>query len=517
MSGKRKAPLGVAAGLAGSAPQAGTDGGRPSVPGKRARFDASTSGEASDENYPPGGVEGDLDLDEQDRKRSQQGRRGRVVTDGYDSEDSEDDEDGDGMDGAGQGKGKVAGVDEDDDMFDIKDDAGGEGKEGTGGKESKKSAGKGKETRFLELGEIEGQEFGGGESDEEDRDKELELEDSGPDSDVDGEQTPPTSPGGTVQPRKTKRDKKGMGHKMDAFNMKAEMESGRFDEEGNYLANAKDPHAEHDGWLAGVYSRKGIRAAREAHEKREREERERLKARDSAVLPEADAKKRLVEILERGESVLEALQRLGAQAKKHKSAAEKSKKSYRAKRSPEKDKSKAASSSEMAVDEAAAPTGPPHPTIAALEELTTLSSTLMSHYGQINVYDETYESLLRAVRPAGVVTDDWDPATTRKSVSSREEPQAGPSNGEASNGLSAPPASPDPRRFQYKWAPAYLAATAAAAGRAPEPDTQIFGPFDADELRSWGASGYFGESGERILLRIEGGEGWQGWSDALGR
>ncbi len=40
--------------------------------------------------------------------------------------------------------------------------------------------------------------------------------------------------------------------KVDAFNMKAEQEEGRFDEAGNFVRKATDPDAKHDSWLEGV-------------------------------------------------------------------------------------------------------------------------------------------------------------------------------------------------------------------------------------------------------------------------
>ncbi|KAF3070541.1 LIN1-like protein [Daldinia childiae] len=56
--------------------------------------------------------------------------------------------------------------------------------------------------------------------------------------------------------------------KVEAFNLKAENEEGRFDEAGNFVRKAVDPDAVHDRWLEGV-SKKDMKKAAEAHEKRE--------------------------------------------------------------------------------------------------------------------------------------------------------------------------------------------------------------------------------------------------------
>lgn len=96
--------------------------------------------------------------------------------------------------------------------------------------------------------------------------------------------------------------------KVDAFNMKSEQEEGRFDEAGNYVRKALDPAAKHDELLEGL-SKKDIKKAAEAHDRREAELRERRKQEDSILLP--DILRVLIQHLEKGETVLEALARLG--------------------------------------------------------------------------------------------------------------------------------------------------------------------------------------------------------------
>ncbi|KAE8225297.1 hypothetical protein CF319_g1928 [Tilletia indica] len=553
----------------------------------RAANGNGTANSAGDDN------DGDLDLDEQDRKRTQQGRKGRVVTEGYDSdesaqlaEDDEDIEDDDDEEDAAKNGG-----DDDDDMFamDDGDDADGEGKPN---KKKKKG------DRFLKSSEIEGQEFGettkvGDEdvadvlSDEDERDLDLELEEENDDDedhdsledDYNGraERTPSPSLGGPsdkpVQDEdpeaKRRREarrakaKKGMGHKLDSFNMRAEFQSGRFDEDGNYVANSTDPHAQHDSWLDGNYSRKKIRAARDAQKKREEEASARHKASRSAsgeskggvggtgAVTEVECTVALLDFMDRGESVLETLQRLGKTAQPH--AADQKTKSlpsgsvrkggkYAGKGDAKRralalDTETAEPTSEaddqpkeMDVDPttndsatktiesdpsvgtaancSASKSSEAHPSIVALEQYTALSSELMSTFGHINIYDETYESILRLLRRKGAVPADWDPAAKREQV---KEP--GPST--AQSGSTVATDQQDLRQFTYRWAPAYLAAT---QGANAAPDVETYGPFPVADLRSWAASGYFGAPGqcERILLKghSEDGEGrWKSWSD----
>lgn len=101
--------------------------------------------------------------------------------------------------------------------------------------------------------------------------------------------------------------KKKHAPRLEAFNLRDEVEEGRFDESGTFVRNAADPEAFNDRWLEGV-SKKDIKAAKEAQEKRDAEQR--LKDRASDALLTSDLLKTLIERLEVGESTLEALKRL---------------------------------------------------------------------------------------------------------------------------------------------------------------------------------------------------------------
>ncbi|PWN17802.1 hypothetical protein BCV69DRAFT_285681 [Microstroma glucosiphilum] len=624
-SSKRKLPLSATAGLSTSE-QAGQPGGAPSTSSlKRSKVSFATdTGPLNDDGSLDTGKDADLtgtdlDLEEQDRKRNQQGRKGRVVTEGYDSEDSDEEEEEEEEEEQVNAAAQAGdGGEEDDDMFEVKDSSGQTGSKGATAAPTTAAgptSGKGKGAeRYLSLGEIEGQEFQSGpsgalsdESDDEDRDPDLELEDEDEDEDEEGdeenieddpvaagERTPPLSPGGTtVLPRdlKTIRRQKGlkgkaarkqkgsaargtssnlpagrpgegksqaqmdfddaaMGFKLDGFNMKSEMTSGRFDEEGNYIPNAKDPLAQHDKWLEGNYSKKGIRAAREAKEKRESEARRR--EREEEMLAGAGGMEgvqmRLLEYMEKGESVLETLQRLGKEAKKVKDEAKKAGKQQQRRSNTQRRNGAAAA----AVDDvppvastssstsnpaqnghSQTQTSTPTPSsastpsvIKAIETFTSLISMLMDQFSQVNIYEEEYEGLLRSVRKSGLVAEDWDPARSRGDEVEQEEADvhggAAAAEPEAESGV----------LYEYRWSPSYLQATSTSTSTedpSTETPVETFGPYDLPTLRAWREAGYFGDVGpqgrgmgtERILLRRVGGEAggggeWKSWSELLG-
>lgn len=214
---------------------------------------------------------------------STRARRTRVKVDGYESDSTDD---GEGV--VESRKGKKEDEDDDDadlDMFAPDDDS---------EKDKTKDLGKKKKTEYLGLGDIEGQEFG----DEESQD-ELLSEDNPEDEDDE-----------------ERRKKAGMGFELSGFNMKEEMEEGKFDADGTFI-RSHDPHAIHDRWMEGLNA-KEIKKARRSKKLREREERERQAKEAEEMVSKEEGEKELAGYLKKSETVLEALQRLGAAAKKHK-------------------------------------------------------------------------------------------------------------------------------------------------------------------------------------------------------
>jgi CD2 antigen cytoplasmic tail-binding protein 2 len=207
-------------------------------------------------------------------------RRGRVKDEGYDSDSSDD---GEGV-VESRKKGKAVADEDEDDMFAL------------GEKEEKQEESrKKKKEEYLRLGDIEGQEFNQNSEDD------VSEESDEPEDEDDAE----------------RRKKAGMGFEMSSFNMRDEMEEGKFTEDGNYVRTF-DPHGVHDKWMDGVDERE-IKRARRKKRRADKLQKEKMEAEEKE-LEESGGKpaleKQLLPLLKKGETVLEALQRLGAQSKK---------------------------------------------------------------------------------------------------------------------------------------------------------------------------------------------------------
>ncbi|KAF8136558.1 hypothetical protein EV363DRAFT_1255417 [Boletus edulis] len=274
-------------------------------------------------------------------------RKGRVRNEGYESDSSDD---GEGVvysrrkDEPGE-----AGGDEDD-MFSIGEKA---------AKKDQDTPRSQSKDDFLRLGDIEGQEFNASEHESESEDE---------DEPEDGDE---------------ERKQAGMGYEISSFNMREEMEEGKFAADGTYVKTF-DPHAVHDRWMDGV-DEKDIKMARRRKRQQDRIQREKMKA-EERELEQSGGKSalehQLVGMLKRGETVLEALQRLGASARRHTNG-----------------KSKADSS--MVVDK-------PPKGMSDIDLITDLASNIMS-LGDTDIYSKTYEELVRDVRSSGQVENDWVP------------------------------------------------------------------------------------------------------------
>ncbi|RDX56774.1 hypothetical protein OH76DRAFT_1551179 [Lentinus brumalis] len=349
-------------------------------------------------------------------------RKGRVKTEGYESDSSDD---GEGVVNSRKSGAAGAADEEEEDMFAM------------GDKEQKKADdGAKKKEEFLRLGDIEGQEFG--EQSDKDESEEEEPED---------------------EDEKERRKKAGMGFELSAFNMREEMEEGKFSADGMYVRTF-DPHAVHDRWMEGMDERE-MKKARKLHKQQERLQKERQKA-EERELQELGGKdyieQQLVGMLKKGETVLEALQRFGA----------KSRRSGVAKKKPN-NKTKRGDLEGTAMDVDPTPTANSGPT--EVEQVTHLASTLMS-LGDTDIYSKTYEELVRSVRASGKVDKDWVPPSTDV-------------------------------KYEYKW----------DVPEAGDPG-QVFGPFSEEEMKAWHSAAYFGVAGEKVKVRKVGGE-WGSWDQVV--
>lgn len=206
-------------------------------------------------------------------------RRGKFKTDGYDSDSTDD---GEGV-VSSRKRGPVDKTGDLDDMFAAPDAS-----------EAKDEGGK--KEKYMRLGDIEGQVF---KDDDMKSGSESESE-AEPEDEDDAE----------------RRKKAGMGYELSSFNMREEMEEGKFTEDGNYIRTF-DPNVVHDRWMDGI-SDKDIKVAR----RRKREQEKKIKEKSLAEereLNETGGKnsleKDLLPFLKKGETILEALQRLGPRNK----------------------------------------------------------------------------------------------------------------------------------------------------------------------------------------------------------
>ncbi|KAJ5235488.1 uncharacterized protein N7469_004656 [Penicillium citrinum] len=376
-----------------------------------------------------------LDADEIGR-RGQKVRRKAINIDGYDS-DSEDE-------GFPRHRGEKTDQKkdegDDDDMFaELEEDFG--DKDGDPDEEARK---KKNDLRFLQNDEIEGQEASskGGKKLHVDLSKgadAIDKQESESDSEVDEEERDKAD---------TELDEEiGAGGKkkhaplLDAFNMSTEQEEGRFDEAGNYVRKAVDPDAAYDSWLDGV-SKKDIRKAKEAADKRD-EERKQKNRIDGEVLT-SDALSTLITNLERGETILEALARLG-KGLQRKPKWQNKKKNNKKEKQPEDTEMTDENSDEARRRK-------------AIEAVTGAADILMGR-GQTEIYDTERELLTRQYKSE--TGEDWvDPPTLE--------------NAEAEQG---------PTMWEYRWSDARDGGGA-------------HGPYESAMMQSWQSAGYFGDGVE---------------------
>lgn len=378
-----------------------------------------------------------LDADEIGR-RGQQVRRKAINLDGYDS-DSENE----GFSARIEEKSKRSRQKhdaEDDDMFaELQEDFGEEEIDADEALRKNK-----KSVRFLRDDEIEGQVASskGGKTLHADLSKgpdTIDAEDDESESDVGEEERAKVDD--EVDEELGAGGKKKHAPLLDAFNMGAEQEEGRFDDQGNYVRKAVDPDAVYDQWLDGV-SKKEIRKAKEAAEKREAERKEKDRLDDSVLT--ADVLKTIISHLERGETILEALARLGRGLQR--------KPKWQAKRKNKKNHgSEDVEMTEENPDETNRR--------KAIDAVTGAADILMGR-GQPEIYDTERELLTRQYR--NETGENWvDPP----SISGNGEPEQGPV------------------MWEYRWSDARDGGDA-------------HGPYDSTMMDSWRSAGYFGEGVE---------------------
>ena len=397
-------------------------------------------------------------------------KRGAVNIDGYDS-DSDREEMG-ALRVGGKEKPKKKEVDVDD-MFAEEED--GDEMDSEAADDNTTGKKKSKEVRFLDADQIEGQEgqskSGGrirldeeSSSDDDEEAVELAIQEEGLDAEV--------GLGGL----------KKHAPKVEAFNLKAEQEEGRFDEAGNYVRKAADPDAVHDRWLEGV-SKKDMRRAAEAHERREAELRAQRRHDDGLLT--ADLLRALILQLERGETPEDALRRLGRRQAKVK-AKKKPVPKWKLKKQQQQQKSDAMEVDPNAGTEKSQETEEDREQARikeAIDAITDAASKLLDR-DRPDIYDRERE---RLVREYGREADEpWvEPVRTTAA-------EEGGGDGEEEERAPATPTTTK-KMWEFRW----------TDGR---DDAAKQGPFDGPTMKAWQDAGYFGEGVE--FREVDGDEGW---------
>ena len=446
---------------------------------KKLRFDVRNPSALA-----PDAVEEDAMLDADEiGKRGQQAKRNAVNIDGYESDSSNEGFDAraeakaKGLKIKGKGAPKKSQDEEENDMFaDLEETMEG----GRDGDEDEEAHAEGKkkrkEVKFLGQDDIEGQVLGSksgghisadfslkgqGMSSGKGKGRATDTDDedsSSTASDVDDETR---ADPGDVDEEIGAGGKKEHAPKKDAFNMRNENEEGRFDDQGNFVRKAADPDAMHDSWLEGV-SKADMKRAKEAADKRNDELRIK-RIEDDKVLT-SEILKTLIRLLDRGETVLEALARLGKGNKKEK---------------PRWQKNRRKSSNEMDVDRQKEPEDAKEKRRRETVEAITGAADQLLTRGQTDVYDTERELLTRQyARETG---EQW--VDEQRSDDDEADGPTGTSD--------------DSREWHYRW----------ADGR---DGGQTHGPFDSKMMKAWNEAGYFGEGVEYKEV------GQEVWSDIAG-
>ncbi|KAI9699430.1 MAG: hypothetical protein M1836_003041 [Candelina mexicana] len=408
-----------------------------------------------------------LELDEIG-KSGQQTKRNAVNLDGYESDSSTENFDTRADAKANEVKrsrrkeGRAEAEDENDMFADLEEDFidGDEDEERDRGGKRKKQ-----DVRFLDEAEIEGQvanskggghvsadfSMNGGKGKGREREMDVESSSDSGDDEIRAE----VAEGDVIDEELGAGGKKAHAPKLDAFNMKNEQEEGRFDAHGNFVRKAVDPDAVHDSWLEGV-SKKDMKVAKEAADKREDERRLKALADDQVLT--SDILRILISRMEKSETVLEALARLGkGKDKKPKW--------------PSKNKNKRKHEDDMEFEVEKATEDPAEVKRKESVEAITGAADQLYSRGQQEVYDAERELLIRQYRRE--TGEYW---VDQPIAELQDEDADG--NGES-------------KQWEYRWSDA-------------RDGGEKHGPYDGGIMVAWMDAGYFGDGVEFRRIGDEG-------------
>ncbi|KKY24891.1 putative lin1 family protein [Phaeomoniella chlamydospora] len=390
-----------------------------------------------------------LEMDEIGR-RGQQVKRNAVNLDGYDS-----DSDNENFNARAEARSRKQERSKHEDVSDMFADLEDDFKDGDDDEnDDARRGGKKKAVRFLHDDEIEGQvasSKSGGHvsadltSSAKGKGREEDAESSS-ESDVDDETRAAIDD--DMDEELGAGSKKSHAPKLDAFNMRSEQEDGKFDEQGNYVRKAADADAVYDTWLEGI-SKRDMKKAAEAAERRDQERRQKDVENDAKLT--SDLLATLIRILQRGETGLEALARLGK-------GTDRKPKWQNKHKNRKKDQNGTNGTEDIEMNE----TDPAEEKRKAAIETLTDASDLLLGRGQPEIYDTEREMLMRQYRRE--TGEDWqDPI--------------------ADEDKEANSAASEPKMWEYRWSDA-------------RDGGDIHGPYDGTTMSQWNDAGYFGEDVE---------------------
>ncbi|KAJ1660429.1 hypothetical protein IWQ61_000646 [Dispira simplex] len=238
---------------------------------------------------------------------------------------------------------------------------------------------------------------------------------------------------------------------VEAFHMNEEMAEGDFDEEGNYVRKSRDPLAFHDQWLDNV-TKADIEQARQA----QRQQEQRIQKWEQQAEHRAQQWTRprilltLLDLMKPRESVARTLARLG--------------------------KSKPRKTDRGQSGKSPAADSPPRDT-ENIELITELCDQMMI-LGDFNVYQTTYEQMVRELRNQDLIPENWIPGTPLNSSASTANPT------ESQSLVSTSPKAPT-----TQWAYRYGI------------DTPVFEHFAWQDIMEWYQQGYFTDD---VLVKAHG-------------
>lgn len=303
--------------------------------------------------------------------------------------------------------------------------------------------------------------------------------------------------------------------------MADELSEGRFSADGTYTANPNDGLAVHDKWLDGV-SKTAIKAARESKKRMDEEAKKReesSKGVEALSQEKDDCMIGILGIIREGETVARALARLGAGKKKVVRVKKVKAPVINDADAMELDDDHLPAPNTLASQATLASTTAPieeDPATKRIKLLTHLASTLLATHGELEIYDQTYEDIIKGLKSEGAVRADWKPARDptmieeSAAIARQEEENSHATSSTSINRprrlIARPTAVTAPistTKYFYKW-------VLPPAGQAP----QDYGPYSSTEMNTWIGGGFFGPEGNGILVKKEGEGNWTSWKSA---